>query len=271
MSISGHGAIACQERRLNHGLQTMPASGKPYHPIARTSEFHRSINQKLPELWSDFSRPRDDDERTSSFHDGVRSGLVGNMRGAVRTAPSPLPKWAPGASASRGFSEPAGRRTASPHCAFVGFAEFQIDGRYQTAGEMDRIMNLAAVSKYPCARPATLDEYERCLIVGLPATNTSGKDVVFAGPGATGCELFHAHTHGAQKCMVPPGDPLDGQTGGTSLYGRKCCVCVYSMERIRRQSSLVSFGMTELSLSKSGRPRRAGNTASASWLQGLDS
>eukprot|EP00438_Fugacium_kawagutii_P007921 Skav203703 [mRNA] locus=scaffold259:362240:390330:+ [translate_table: standard] len=42
------------ERRLNVGLQTLP-SGLSAFPVARQSIFHRSINQKMPELWSDFS------------------------------------------------------------------------------------------------------------------------------------------------------------------------------------------------------------------------
>ena len=48
-------------------------------------------------------------------------------------------------------------------------------------------------------------------IIGIPPIpksfvklyNRSGRDVVFVGPGATGCELFHTNTlGGAQKCVV---------------------------------------------------------------------
>merc|ERR1719453_2280107 len=113
---------------------------------------------------------------------------------------------------------------------FLGYAEFDVDGRHQTAGEMDRTMQWAAGEKYPCARPATLDEYERGVILGLPERNRSGRDIVFTGPGATGCELFHTNTFGSQKCIVPPGDTFDGQTGAASLHGRKCCICVYPAE-----------------------------------------
>ena len=97
---------------------------------------------------------------------------------------------------------------------FVGFAEFDMDGRVFTGGEMDRMMmnlgqmrvwhafplsaRISASQKYPCSRPATFDEYaERC-ILGLPERNNSGRDVVFVGPGATGCELFHTNTLGAE-------------------------------------------------------------------------
>jgi len=121
---------------------------------------------------------------------------------------------------------------------------------------MDRIMQWAAGEKFPCARPATLDEYERGVILGLPARNRSGKDVVFTGPGATGCELFHTNTLGAQKCIVPPGDTFDQQTGAASLYGRKCCICVYPAERVKRQQSLTQFGLARSTMSGAGKLKR---------------
>merc|ERR1719478_212569 len=146
-------------------------------------------------------------------------------------------------------------------CVFVGFAEFDLDGRHQTAGEMDRMMQWAAGEKYPCSRPATLDEYERGVILGLPERNRSGRDVVFTGPGATGCELFHTNTLGAQKCIVHAGDTFDGQTGAASLHGRKSCICVYPAERVKRQQSLTQFGLTRETVGTSGRLRRSGSLA----------
>ena len=41
----------------------------------------------------------------------------------------------------------------------MGFAEFDMDGRVFTGGEMDRMMMISASQKYPCSRPATFDEY----------------------------------------------------------------------------------------------------------------
>lgn len=265
MHHSGHGE-AIQERRLNHGLQHLP-SGRSVFPVPRNSKFHRSINQSLPELWSDFSdRGLPDacaghDERTVSFHDGFHS---------EKTLPGLFKK-------SNGFSQSMGSIGSSAaaragQVVFVGYVEFDMDGRHHTAGEMDRMMAWAAAQKYPCARPATLDEYERGVILGLPQRNQSGKDIVFTGPGATGCELFHTNTLGAQKCIVSPGDTLDGQTGAASFFGRKCCICVYPVERVRRQQSLGQFGMARSTIGKSGRLKSAGCLTSLSdttkWTKG---
>lgn len=267
MAHSGHG-LAGQERRLNHGLQHLP-SGRNVYPVPRNSSFHRSINQHLPELWADFSdrglpeARAGDDGRCIGFHDGSHadSTLTGLYKGkqghlAVRSMP-PLTQL----GASR-----AGQ------VVFVGYAEFDMDGRHQTAGEMDRIMQWAAGEKFPCARPATLDEYERGVIQGLPQRNRSGKDVVFTGPGATGCELFHTNTLGAQKCIVHPGDTFDGQTGAASLHGRKCCICVYPGERVRRQQSLTQFGLARSTLSGTGKMKKSSSLSAISdatkWSKG---
>lgn len=266
MSHSGHGRPD-QERRLNHGLQHT-TNGRALFPVPRNSMFHRSINQSLPELWSDFSdrglpeARAGHDERTMSFHDGSHQEC---------TAPGMFKKG--GHMAFRSTS-PAHAMSASRagQCVFVGYVEFDVDGRHMTAGEMDRIMQWAAAEKFPCARPATLDEYERGVILGLPQRNRSGKDIVFTGPGATGCELFHTNTLGAQKCIVPPGDTFDGQTGAASLYGRKACLCVYPAERVKRQQSLTQFGLARSTLSGAGRLRRAGSLAglsdSTKWTRG---
>jgi len=238
------------------------------YPVPRNSQFHRSINQSLPELWADFSdRGLPDaragyDARSVSFHDGAHDNCT--SPGMFKKAGHLAVKTVPSASAMAA--------SRAGHCVFLGYAEFDIDGRFQTAGEMDRLMQWAAGEKYPCARPATLDEYERGVIMGLPARNRSGRDVVFTGPGATGCELFHTNTLGAQKCIVSPGDTFDGQTGAASLHGRKCCVCVYPAERVRRQQSLTQFGLARGTMSGAGKMRRsnslAGLSDSTKWTKG---
>jgi len=259
MSHSGH-RPALQERRLNHGLQTLP-SGRSAFPIPRNCEYHRSINQKLPELWSDFSdrglgeARRGHDRKVNSFYDGLGETIPGGQRSMSTTRSSPM-------------LQPTGRA----QCIFVGFCEIDMDGRYHTAGEMDRIMGQSACAKYPCSRPATLYEYEEGLILGLPSNNTSGRDIVFTGPGATGCELYHTNTLGAQKCMVPPGDALDGSTGAYSLCGRKCCICIYPFERVKRQQSLTQFGLARKAVGDAGGLRKARSLASlqdkTKWTEG---
>lgn len=241
---------ALEERRLNHGLQTT-LSGRSAFPVARTSVFHSSINQKLPELWSDFSERGLADARTGFDDKAARfHGDLHNSSPTASVTLSPMQSQLGGGTAS---SFP----TTARHVVFAGFAEFDMDGRHHTAGEMDRLMLHAAASKYPCARPATLDEYVDKQISGLPKRNSSGRDVVFAGPGATGCELFHTNTLGAQKCIVSPGDPFDGSWGAASLYGRKCVLCVYPVERVKRQQSLTQFGLTRGSIGKEGRLKKA--------------
>jgi len=237
MPRSGHG-VASEERRLNVGLQTLP-SGLSAFPVARQSIFHRSINQKMPESWSDFSDSglpqarAGPHERIEKFHGDHE----------MSRKPAPL-------SARPG------------KVVFVGFAEFDMDGRAFTGGEMDRMMMISASQKYPCSRPATFDEYaERC-ILGLPERNTCGRDVVFVGPGATGCELFHTNTLGIQKAVVSPHDTFDGTWGNASLYGRKCILCVYPVQRLKKQQSLMQFGLARRTVGKSGRLRRAGSLAS---------
>lgn len=215
---------------MNHGLQTC-FSGRSAFPVARNSTFHRSVNQLLPELWSDFSDRGLPDaragfcEKAATFHGEFSTGKIKQV-----------------ASAKPG------------NVVFAGYAEFDMDGRSQTAGEMDRLMILAASSKYPCARPATFDEYAEKSILGLPPRNGSCQDIVFVGPGATGCELYHTNTLGAQKCVVPPGDSLDGTWGLASLYGRKSILCVYPVERLKKQSSLTQFGQAREVLGRTVRP-----------------
>lgn len=246
MARSGHGP-ALMERRLNFGHQALP-SGLSSFPVARGSEHHRSICQKLPELWSDFSDRGLEDARIG--HDAQRHTFHGST-----------PKEA--AASSGAVSSTSPTIPKSGHVMFAGFVEFDMDGRHYTAGEMDRLMAMSAAARFPCSRPATFDEYAERRIYGLPKNNTSGREVAFVGPGATGCELFHTNTLGAQKCVVPPGDALDGAWGTASLFGRKAMLCVIPHERVRRQQSLAQFGLIRSSLNTtSGRLRRTGSLAS---------
>ncbi|CAK9034029.1 Sulfate transporter 4.1 [Durusdinium trenchii] len=257
MPRSGHGVASEEgmatghgkgdlERRLNVGLQTLP-SGFSAFPVARQSLFHRSINQKMPELWSDFS------------DSGLPQARAGPHQQIDRFhGDHELSRKAPPLSARPG------------KVVFVGFAEFDMDGRAFTGGEMDRMMMISASQKYPCSRPATFDEYaERC-ILGLPERNNCGRDVVFVGPGATGCELFHTNTLGIQKAVVSPHDMFDGTWGNASLYGRKCILCVYPVQRLKKQQSLTQFGLARQTIGKPGDPRinnHAGMRGSSWWLK----
>ncbi|CAK9033985.1 Uncharacterized protein SCF082_LOCUS20700 [Durusdinium trenchii] len=288
MPRSGHGVASEEgmatghgkgdlERRLNVGLQTLP-SGFSAFPVARQSLFHRSINQKMPELWSDFS---------DSGGDGPGDGPVGMMecfgaedrhgRGLDLTSRSTAFTEITRLRPKRSHRPPSElSRKAPPLSArpgkvvFVGFAEFDMDGRAFTGGEMDRMMMISASQKYPCSRPATFDEYaERC-ILGLPERNNCGRDVVFVGPGATGCELFHTNTLGIQKAVVSPHDMFDGTWGNASLYGRKCILCVYPVQRLKKQQSLTQFGLARQTIGKPGDPRinnHAGMRGSSWWLK----
>lgn len=241
MARSGRGQ-ALNERRLNHGLQTLP-SGASAFPVPRNSEHHRSINQSLPQLWSDFSDRGSPESRAQCERSAKYHGDEGRTASAKHT-----------------------------QVLFLGFATFEMDGRVHTAGEMDRLMLFAACAKYPCARPATFDEYSEGCILGLPQKNLSGRDIVFVGPGSTGCELNHTNTLGAQKAMVPPGDALDGTWGAASMYGQKSMICVYPVQRVKQQQSLAQFGLARESVSKSGRLRRAGSLSTLSdrtqWTNG---
>jgi len=226
---------------LGH-LEAHLPSGISAFPVARTSEHHRSINQKLPDLWSDFSDRGLPHARggschqTSTFHGDLSfDGKASGSRG-------------PPASAKPG------------RVLFVGYAEFDMDGRAHTAGEMDRLMLHVAAARYPCSRPATFDEYAEGGIVGLPQRNATKHDVVFVGPGATGCELFHTNTLGAQKVIVHPGDAFDGTWDTASLFGRKSILCVHPVERIRRQQSLTQFGLARASLGQRSNMRKSASS-----------
>lgn len=270
MALSGHSTEALQERRFNHGLQTLP-SGRSAFPVSRADPYHRSLLQGMPELWSDFSDQGLPEARAglsegaTTYHGDYDASL-----GCYLSKPSLRSGSRPGAAASPGgsispASAPSARKPshASGRVVFVGYATFDMDGRTHTAGEMDRLMMRAASSKYPCARPATFDEYADGAIQGLPQRNKSGLDVAFVGPGATGSELFHTNTLGMQKCCVAPGDDFtERQWGVASLHGRKAVLCVYPAERLRRQRSLTQYGLArDFVTNKSGPLRKAGSLA----------
>lgn len=249
--------------------------------MPRNSQFHRSLNQKLPELWSDFSdrglpaARAGDSAQAAAFHGDYdvaqgslwNTGSVGGLDDTNRlssTSAGGSKNFAGSGAAQRGNAAAASSRPghAPGPVVFVGYAEFDMDGRAHTAGEMDRLMMHAATSKYPCARPATFDEYAEGAVLGLPATNQSGRDVVFVGPGATGTEVFHTNTLGMQKCAVPPGDSFEEcQWSVASLFGRKAMLCVYPHERLRRQRSLTHYGLARNALARSGRLKSAGSLA----------
>jgi len=207
----------------------------------------------MPELWSDFSDK------------GLPEARVGPCEKTTMFHGDPSPNSSPdrmrATTSSASFMHPPASSAKSGQVMFVGIAQFDMDGRMHTAGEMDRLMLHAANSKYPCSRPATFDEYAEGAILGLPDKNKTGQEVVFAGPGATGCELFHTNTLGAQKVIVPPGDAFDGTWAMASLFGRKCILCVHPIERVKRQQSLALFGQSRQSIGRSGGLRRAGSWA----------
>jgi len=252
MPVTGASTTGLVERRFNAGLATLPSGRSPF-PVPRRCEFHRTIGQKLPELWPDFS--------DRALHQG-RAGADSNLLAYHGDDPHDQDLGfthksaglrAVGSMAVKSKPPPAAPRPGS--VVFVGYAEFDMDGRTFTAGEMDRLMMHSAVSKYPCARPATFDEYIDQAIVGLPKKNASGRDIVFVGPGGTGCELHHTNTLGSQKCAVPPGEALDGTWGLASMYGRKSILCVYPVERVKRQQSLTQFGLCRATLNGRGQMR----------------
>lgn len=266
MALTGHGR-PLEERRFNHGHQTLP-SGRSAFPVARTDPHHRSVGQLLPELWSDFSDRGLPDARAglsesaAQFHGDYDAGL--GVHKVVPMSTAALKSMSRGSpSATSGKPGHAAGRVV-----FVGYATFDMDGRTHTAGEMDRLMMRAAVSKYPCSRPATFDEYAEGVIQNLPPRNNSGLDVAFVGPGATGSELYHTNTLGMQKCVVCPGDDYtERQWGMASLYGRKALLCVYPVERMRRQRSLTQYGLgRNFVQAKSGPLKKAGSLACLSTM-----
>ncbi|CAK9058538.1 unnamed protein product [Durusdinium trenchii] len=301
MPRSGHGVASEEgmatghgkgdlERRLNVGLQTLP-SGFSAFPVARQSLFHRRSVDAEKNAFSErewqalggskgvgqgatlkLKGSKGIFDQRRSFESRV---AVGARRVEAVTAPVTA-RAGPHQQIDRFHGDHELSRKAPPLSArpgkvvFVGFAEFDMDGRAFTGGEMDRMMMISASQKYPCSRPATFDEYaERC-ILGLPERNNCGRDVVFVGPGATGCELFHTNTLGIQKAVVSPHDMFDGTWGNASLYGRKCILCVYPVQRLKKQQSLTQFGLARQTIGKPGDPRinnHAGMRGSSWWLK----
>jgi len=261
------GKLLHKERRLNHGLQTLP-SGLSAFPAPRNSDWHRNIGQSLPELWSDFSTrghasgSAGHDEQSMTFH-----GTFGSSGGFGATSSSGKVMQRLHSNGTTASSWPvtpqsqASEGVFSRRCVFAGYAEFDMDGLAHTGGEMDRMMMMAASAKFPCSRPATIDEYVDCAILNLPARNSTGRDIVFVGPRSTGCTIYHSNTLGAGKCFVPPGDDLDGTTGAVTLNGRKTIICVYPWDRVRRQPSLAQFGPRRRATEEQGRRKRASSVA----------
>lgn len=261
---------AAHERRLNSGLQYLP-SGLRIHPVPKDPTFHRSIGQDLPELWSDFSERSFSDvlrarpERANSsvgFSKMARKGSCYRSSEASNFSEhgsldrSPF-STAAGMTVSKGSFDRAKQK-----CLYVGFVEWDMDGRAHTQGEMDRLMAHAASSKYPCSRPATLDEYVEERIVGIPLRNETGRDVTFIGRGSTHQHLGNTNTLGAQKCVVAPGDELDGTCGMSAVHGRKCALCVYPVDRLKKQQSLTQFGLARCAATGDGCLRRSSSLAS---------
>lgn len=240
------------ERRFNIGLQTLP-SGKSAFPVARGNRFYKTIGQNLPELWSDFSdcglplvhpeQPPVLDNLVRSTHGSGFKDTGSRFHSTNRT----------------NFSRSGLSKSLAPvqRVYFCGFAEWEMDGRLHSAGEMDRLMALAAASKFPCSRPATFDEYSSMNIVGAPTVNVSGRDISFVGPGSC-CERSGSNTLGTQKWVVPARDPFDGTATTSATYGKKCCFCVYPAARLEKQHSLSQFGLARSAVSseKEGKLRR---------------
>merc|ERR1719456_869937 len=104
-------------------------------------------------------------------------------------------------------------------------------------------MTLAASSKYPCSRPATFAEYSEGRILGAPLVNSSGTDVCFVGPGGSAKHPLAHGTLGHLKPVVMPGDKFDGSCQMAAMAGTKMVMCVYPMDRVRKQPSLATFGV----------------------------
>lgn len=236
------------ERRFNNGLQTIP-SGRNAFPVCRGNRFYKTISQSVPELWSDFSerglphehpeQPRRDPDITQGGPFRDRKNQTGSSFHSSRSSPSKAPAFSP-----------------AQQCLYVGFAEWDMEGRLHTTGEMDRLMAVAAASKYPCARPATFEEYASLQIRGIPKDNGSGRDVAFVGPGSS-VDPSHANTLGSMKWVVPARDPFDGTATTSATFGRKCCLCVYPAARVEKQHSLTQFGLARSAAGPNGELRRA--------------
>lgn len=249
------------ERRFNIGCQTLP-SGKSAYPVARGNRFYKTINQNLPELWADFSDrglPHDhpeqyigpgikvdalDGTQRSGFRDRTRAPKVDSVvfQSTNRT----------NFSTGRGSSK-SSKGFAATRVVFVGFAEWEMDGRLHSQGEMDRLMAVAAASKFPCSRPATFEEYSSMSVIGSPKVNASGRDISFVGSGSC-CERGDANTLGTKKWVVPARDPFDGTATTSATFGKKCVMCVYPAARMEKQHSLSQFGLARTAASNYGFP-----------------
>lgn len=230
-----------KQRHFNLGQQTLP-SGRNVYPVAPGNRFYKTLGQITPEIWADFSDrglPEAHPENAGAPLDPLGTAVSSTQGGPfrVRQYGHHAKKAIAGGSAPSRPTDQSDARTV----LYVGFAEWDMDGRLHTIGEMDRLMMVAAQSKYPCARPATFEEYSTGQIRGIPEANHSGRDVVFVGPGSAQMPP-HQHTLGSQKYVVPARDSFDCTATTTATYGRKCCLCVYPAARVERQHSLSQFG-----------------------------
>jgi len=149
-------------------------------------------------------------------------------------------------------------RSSSPEktVTFLGYAYWTMDGYLSTRGEMDRSMNHSAQSKFPCSRAATYDEYAFGKIAGLPNRNETGLEVTFVGPRSEGRgegSLDHRNTLLCRKKAVLPKDFLDGTCSVASIRGNKACICVYNIDRVKRQPSITQFGYARNCVDERGR------------------
>ncbi|CAK0909888.1 unnamed protein product [Prorocentrum cordatum] len=100
-------------------------------------------------------------------------------------------------------SKPPPRAPRPGDVVAVGHAKFDMDGRTFTPGEMDRLMMDSAVSKYPCARPATFDEYTDQAIVGLPRKNEASARSCFCAQAALVASYTTRARSGARSAPCP--------------------------------------------------------------------
>lgn len=234
------------ERRFNVGWQTLP-SGKNGFPVASGNRFYKTLGQSLPELWSDFSQRGLPHHHPEQHLGGLGPDPALTQGSFFRDTGTRFHSTnRTNLSSTRG-GQPMNTAPAS-RVMFIGFVEWEMDGRVHSAGEMDRLMALAAASKFPCSRPATFEEYASMKIIGAPAVNVSGRDVSFVGPGSC-CERSDSNTLGTKKWVVPARDPFDGTATTSATYGKKCCFCVYPAERMARQHSLSQFGLARTAAS----------------------
>jgi len=139
---------------------------------------------------------------------------------------------------------------------FVGYAYWDMNGYLHTDKELDLSMQYAAHSKFPVSRPATYDEYNCETIAGLPTKNETGLEITFIGPDSNARgrgSLDHRNTLLQRKRAVLPKDRLDGSCSVGCIKGTKAIVCVYDIDRIKKQPSLTQFGYARMATDHKGK------------------